>query len=619
MGFTLMSPPDNDDQTVMRPSTGTAAASQPAGAAEHGGGPESQAPESAAAAEHGEEDNTLPIGSRVAEFEVKGLIGKGGFGTVYLAHDHSLGRDVALKEYLPESLAARADGLTVTVKSERYAATFAAGLSSFINEAHLLAQFDSPSLVKVYRFWRANGTAYMVMPFYQGPTLKQALLEMRTPPSEEWLKGLLVPLMGALELLHREHCYHRDIAPDNILLLGGGRPVLLDFGAARRVIEDKAKTLTVILKPGFAPVEQYADMPDMRQGAWTDIYALAAVVHYAIMGKAPAPSVSRMIRDTTPPLERAAAGSYSESFLKAIDKALAIRPEDRPQSIAELRTLLNLGDDLLPHEGQQRAAHHSGTQRAARAPMLWAGLAGAVVLAAGVGYFVLRESGPSPAAKAPAQDVAAPAVTQAPPAVAMANPPAEREAAAPAPPAPVPEKTIETPVPPVSMTDALAQSPDRRDLAHPVAVTPDKTQVRIGKDKLRFRIQSDKPGYLYVFMVGTDSDHVNLLFPNTLDSKNRIAAGQPLSLPRAGWAMTAGGPPGTNQFVAMVSETPRDFANAGLKNAGAFSEFPKERVAGLLRSNAGGEAVLAGAPVCAAGANCPKGYGAARFNIVEIR
>ncbi len=132
----------------------------------------------------GGNDNALPVGSRLAEFEIKSIIGIGGFGIVYLAHDHSLGRDVALKEYLPTSLAYR-NGLNVSVKTARQADTFAAGLSSFINEARVLAHFDNPSLVKVYRFWNEYGTAYMVMPYYEGPTLKQALQDAAQAPAEE--------------------------------------------------------------------------------------------------------------------------------------------------------------------------------------------------------------------------------------------------------------------------------------------------------------------------------------------------------------------------------------------------------------------------------------------------
>ena len=118
-----------------------------------------------------EDTGTLPVGLRLGEFELTSVVGIGGFGIVYLAQDHSLGRRVALKEYMPSSLAMHRDQTQVTVKSERHRDTFQAGLRSFVNEARLLAQFDHPSLLKVYRFWEDNGTAYMVMPFYEGLTL----------------------------------------------------------------------------------------------------------------------------------------------------------------------------------------------------------------------------------------------------------------------------------------------------------------------------------------------------------------------------------------------------------------------------------------------------------------
>lgn len=242
--------------------------------------------------------NVLPAGTRLGEFEIVGLIGEGGFGIVYLAFDTSLDRHVALKEYMPSALAARIGATQVQVKSARYETLFRAGLKSFINdEARLLARFDHQSLVKVYRFWEANGTAYMVMPYYRGVTLRDALKAMPRPPDEAWLRALLTPLIDALAVLHAANCFHRDIAPDNIILLEDGhRPVLLDFGAARRVIGDMTQALTVILKPGYAPIEQYAEVPSLRQGPWTDHYALAALVYFAITGKTPPPSVGRMVK-----------------------------------------------------------------------------------------------------------------------------------------------------------------------------------------------------------------------------------------------------------------------------------------------------------------------------------
>ena len=367
--------------------------------------------------------NALEVGAKLGEFEVTGLVGEGGFGIVYLAYDHSLERKVALKEYMPSELAQREGGTTVIVRSKRHVETFAAGLRSFINEARLLAQFDHPSLVKVYRFWEANGTAYMVMPFYEGTTLKETLRDLGTPPDEAWLKSLLAQLLDALDIIHNRQCYHRDIAPDNILILPDQTtPLLLDFGAARRVIGDMTQALTVILKPGYAPIEQYAEVPNMKQGPWTDLYALASVVYFAINGKAPTPAVARVMSDALVPLSQSAAGRYSDTFLRAIDKTLSVRPEDRPQNIAELRQALGFQERsaatrFLPAGTEQRAtaaredppvAARRATPTSAKTPnrarkiALIAGAAVVLLLIAGLmTYVVLDEPLPAPSATAP--------------------------------------------------------------------------------------------------------------------------------------------------------------------------------------------------------------------------
>ena len=278
--------------------------------------------------------NVLPVGTHLGEFEILGLIGEGGFGIVYLAYDHSLERQVALKEYMPSGLAKRTTRLAVTVRSQHNVDTFTAGLKSFINEARILAQFDSPALVKVHRFWEGNGTAYMVMPFYEGITLKQALKQRRVTPSESWIRILLADLFDAIEIIHNAHCLHRDIAPDNILLLKDGRPLLLDFGAARRVIGDLTQCLTAILKPGYAPIEQYADIAGLRQGPWTDIYALAAVVYYLISGKAPAPAGGRIGADEHLPAPAVGKSRASAGFLGVVDKWLPVTPEERYRPVS---------------------------------------------------------------------------------------------------------------------------------------------------------------------------------------------------------------------------------------------------------------------------------------------
>jgi serine/threonine protein kinase len=284
--------------------------------------------------------DALPVGTRLAEFELLCVLGTGGFGIVYLALDHALMRQVAIKEYMPGSLAVRGAGSWVALRSPQHAETFAAGLKSFVNEAQLLASFDHPSLLKVLRFWEDHGTAYMVMQYYPGPTLKQALSAMDEPPGEAWLRALVTPLLDALEVLHRAAVYHRDISPDNVLMQIDGPPVLLDFGAARRVVGEHSQTLTAILKPSFAPIEQYADIVGMRQGPWTDVYAVAAVLYYLIRRQPPVPAAARAVRDTQAPLADMP-GEMSLSFLQAIDWALAVAPEDRPQSVAQMRDALH--------------------------------------------------------------------------------------------------------------------------------------------------------------------------------------------------------------------------------------------------------------------------------------
>lgn len=291
----------------------------------------------------------LRPGTRLSEFEIVSTIGEGGFGIVYLAWDGSLQRQVALKEYMPSSLAGRV-GVQVSVLSERHRDTFDLGLRSFVNEAQMLARFDHPSLVKVHRFWIANGTAYMAMPFYKGSTLKALLKQSSAPPTQQWLLFLLDSLTSALAVLHRDRVYHRDIAPDNILLLEGSdalspSPLLLDFGAARRVIAEATHAPTVILKSGYAPLEQYGEGTDATpQGPWTDIYALGATIHHAIRGVTPQAAVHRVVSDRYKPLALTPQPGFDASFLAAIDKALSIHAAERPQSMAEFRGLLGLGD-----------------------------------------------------------------------------------------------------------------------------------------------------------------------------------------------------------------------------------------------------------------------------------
>jgi serine/threonine protein kinase len=293
----------------------------------------------------------LPLGFRLDEFEIQAKLGEGGFGIVYRAWDHSLGQVRAIKEYMPAGIAQRDPGGSpqVLARSSKLRETFDKGLQRFIEEAQTLARFDHPSLVRVLRRWEAHGTAYMAMPLYEGATLREHIRALPERPGEDWLMQLLDPLTEALAVVHGHHWLHRDIAPDNIMLLkGSGRPLLLDFGAARQVIGDQTQELTAILKPGFAPIEQYGETPGLEQGPWTDVYALAATLHWVLLGRAPAASVSRVLVDNQKPLVESAHGLAGERLLAALDKALRVDARQRTQSMAELRADLGLAPAAAP-------------------------------------------------------------------------------------------------------------------------------------------------------------------------------------------------------------------------------------------------------------------------------
>ena len=293
--------------------------------------------------------DALKPGTRLGGYQIIEVLGRGGFGIVYLALDSSLQRQVAIKEYLPAELAMRCEDGQVWVRPGADPAAYAAGMTAFLSEAKMLARFDHPSLARVHTFWEENRSAYMVMPYYDGRTLAAILAEMSAPPDEAWLRSLLTPLLSALSTLHNAQCLHLDISPDNIIVLKDGRPVLLDFGVASRLATDKTMPLTALLNPAYAPIEQYSETATLPQGPWSDLYALASVLHFAIAGRPPARATVRAMDDPQRPLAETVAAraeqypglAYSESFLAAIDKALAVRPRERPRSAAEFQMLLD--------------------------------------------------------------------------------------------------------------------------------------------------------------------------------------------------------------------------------------------------------------------------------------
>jgi non-specific serine/threonine protein kinase len=415
----------------------------------------------------------------------------------------------------------------VSLRSQSDAETFALGLKSFVNEAKLLARFDHPSLLKVLRFWEANGTAYMAMPVMRGRTLKDVRADMHAAPDETWLRAMLIPLLGAIETLHGQGVYHRDIAPDNIQIEPDGHPVLLDFGAARRVISDKSQTLTAILKPAYAPIEQYGEAGSVKQGPWTDLYALGATLHYLLLGRPPAPATARAVHDDVSALSVESCPGSCEDFLRTIDWMLAPRPHDRPQSVAQLREVLEgrMAPPLrrvvepVPVSQWDRTVVQRPTgmtsppgvdadatlvmpratlppvrpavpdtvavPRAAAAPvpaaeargggskLLPIGLAAALLVAAGAGYTVWsRSSGPTAAVPSPAASVAAAST----PASAAVSVPESKVTTVVVPPAaaPAPAPTVAAP----TLAAPMVAAP-----AAPVASTPRTATALPARDK----------------------------------------------------------------------------------------------------------------------------------------
>ena len=279
----------------------------------------------------------LPAGALVGRYQIVNVLGQGGFGITYLARDTQLGREVAVKEYLPAALAVRPDGSSVLPRSTEVADDFGWGRSRFIEEGRTLASLhEAPSIVKVFDFLEANGTAYIVMELLRGGTLEDRVkAEGPLPPAG--LQAILPPLLAGLQKVHEAGFLHRDIKPANIMLGADGRPTLIDFGAARVAMADRSRTMTAIFTPGYAAPEQFTSA---KQGPWTDIYGLSATLHYAITGKAPPSAFDRLMADTYEPLAGSCAAGFDAGLLPGIDAGLSLPPEQRPSSIAAWRALL---------------------------------------------------------------------------------------------------------------------------------------------------------------------------------------------------------------------------------------------------------------------------------------
>ncbi|MDX2205383.1 MAG: protein kinase [Hyphomicrobiaceae bacterium] len=288
-----------------------------------------------------EDDSVLPVGTRIDQYEIIGLLGRGGFGITYLVRDDALQKEFALKEFFPEDLVRR-DGVSIRFANKTNSENdYRWGLRKFFDEARLLAQFNHPNIVSVRRVFEANGTAYMLLDFIKGSTLEKWLQGLDSPPTQEELDLIAGPLLNALELVHANRSWHLDVSPENIMIRSAdGQPILLDFGASRFEIKQHSQLVSaLVFKSGYSAPEQYTSNAD-RYGPWTDIYATGATFYRAICGNRPTEATSRQMSDDLKGASEAAKGRYRPQFLKAIDAALKLQPQARPQSIEEWRKML---------------------------------------------------------------------------------------------------------------------------------------------------------------------------------------------------------------------------------------------------------------------------------------
>ncbi|MBF0181772.1 MAG: cyclic nucleotide-binding domain-containing protein [Magnetococcales bacterium] len=282
----------------------------------------------------------LPAGTRLRHYDILAILGQGGFGITYRARDVMLDVDVAIKEFFPRPLGVlrQTDG-SVRLADEVQKPIFEKCMRRFLEEARSIARFHNENIVRIFSFFKENGTAYLVMEYVEGTTLHERF-QRGECRSEAELMGILRPLMKALALLHQEGFVHRDVKPGNIYVRTDGSPVLLDFGSARQFISEQSNTMTTFLTPGYAPLEQYSGKKD-EHGPWTDIYSLAAVMYVGISGRPPVDVITRGNglmhngKDPLSPALQVGKGRFSQLFLSAIDQALRVQPGDRPRNMDE--------------------------------------------------------------------------------------------------------------------------------------------------------------------------------------------------------------------------------------------------------------------------------------------
>ena len=284
----------------------------------------------------------LPPGYQIQHYRIERLLGHGGFGLTYLAFDQSLQRQVAIKELLPVDFAVREGGHdTVVPRSERDRDSMNWARQRFVEEGRMIASLHHPGILSVHQVIEQNGTGYLVTSYVAGGDFLQWLKQRGNRPNEQDLRAFTLAVLGALETIHAKGYLHRDLKPQNILMESGVRPVLIDFGNARMSTGEKTQSVTAIVTPGFAPFEQY--QTNSRQGPYTDLYALGAILYLAISGRKPPDATDRVDEDPMIPAAHFTVHGFSPAFLATVDKALQRKASERWQTVSQWKTALQSG------------------------------------------------------------------------------------------------------------------------------------------------------------------------------------------------------------------------------------------------------------------------------------
>ncbi|HEX5477045.1 MAG TPA: serine/threonine-protein kinase [Burkholderiales bacterium] len=284
-----------------------------------------------------QKNQPLQEGARLENYRVLRVLAHGGFSFVYLAHDENEA-PVAIKEYLPSTLALRTNGAPSPVVPEENASTFRYGMKCFFEEGRALARLSHPNVVRVLNFFRANDTVYLVMRYERGRSLQQHIHSHRGALGEEWIRRTFAELLNGLREVHSNKLLHLDIKPGNVYVRNDGTPLLIDFGAARQTLSADGWKLPPTFTPGFASPEQHAKREDL--GPWSDIYSVGATMYACLAGAPPPAASQRLEKDALVPARRAWSGKYSADLLDTVDWCMRLDHLERPQSVFSLQKAL---------------------------------------------------------------------------------------------------------------------------------------------------------------------------------------------------------------------------------------------------------------------------------------